>query len=95
MNSTIFILVLKLVAQGIVSFFAILLMSRLREIAWTFIVAGFLFSYINLVYELLVEIGVFTISSVMIFSIPLPFFILNIIPMICFLIGFIIFLAKK
>ena len=94
MDSEILLFIIKLAASGIVSFLAILLMSKKREAAWTFLVCGFLFSYAALIYELLTELGVLSFNEISAFGIPLTKLICAGLPSICFALSFIIMLAK-
>ncbi len=70
MDPRILLFIIKLIAGGIVAFLAILLMSKKRTLAWSFMVSGFLLSYASLVYELLIELGVLTATKYGFFGIP-------------------------
>lgn len=95
MTPEILLFVIKLSIGGIVAFLAILLMSKNRDAAWMSIVAGFLFSYVATVLELLTKLKILSPSSITIFGIPINSFIFAIIPNIFFIIAFIIMLMKK
>lgn len=95
MTPEILLFVIKLSIGGIVAFLAILLMSKNRDAAWMSIVAGFLFSYVATVLELLTKLKILSPSSITIFGIPIISFIFAIIPNIFFIIAFIIMLMKK
>ena len=95
MDSNILFYIIKLVLGGLVAFFAILLMSKTRDAAWMTIVAGFLLSYISLVYNLLCELGVLATSHVTIYGIPLTSLLAVILPSICFIVAFIIMFFKR
>ena len=94
MEPKILLFIIKLSASGIVSFLAILLMSKKREAAWSVLVCGFLFSYAALIYELLTELGILSFTEIMIFEIPLSQLICTTLPALCFIIAFIMMLAK-
>ena len=78
-----------------VAFLAILLMSKKRSLAWSFMVSGFLLSYAALVYELLIELGVLTATKYCLLGIPLSTLICAILPAVCYITAFIIMLAKR
>ena len=95
MDPRILLFIIKLVAGGIVAFLAILLMSRKRTAAWSFMVSGFLLTYAALVYELLIELGVLTATKYELWGIPVSTLLCAILPAICYITAFIIMLAKK
>ena len=95
MEPKILLFIIKLVAGGIVAFLAILLMSKKRSAGWAFMVSGFLFSYTSLVYELLIELGVLTATKYGLWGIPVSTLICAALPSVCFIIAFIIMLAKR
>lgn len=95
MEPKILLFIIKLVAGGIVAFLAILLMSKKRSAGWAFMVSGFLFSYASLVYELLIELGVLTATKYGLWGIPISTLICAALPSVCFIIAFIIMLAKR
>ena len=95
MDPRILLFIVKLVAGGIVAFLAILLMSKKRTLAWSFMVSGFLLSYAALVYELLIELGVLTATKYGLWGIPISTLICVLLPALCYITAFIIMLAKK
>ena len=95
MDSHILLFIIKLVAGGIVAFLSILLMSKKRTIAWSFMVAGFVLNYAAIVYELLIELGVLTATKYVIWGIPALTVLCTILPATCFITGFIIMLIKR
>ena len=94
MDPKILLFIIKLATSGVVSFLAILLMSKMRETGWTFLTCGFLFSYAAMIYDLLTELGVISFSEPMILELPLSSIICIALPSLCFITGFIILLAK-
>jgi hypothetical protein len=95
MEPKILLFIIKLIAGGIVAFLSILLMSKKRTIAWTFMVSGFLLSYAALVYDLLIELGVLTAAKYAIAGIPLSTLICAILPALCYITAFINKLIKR
>lgn len=95
MNPEFLFIIIKMVLGGLIAFFAILLMSKTRDLSWMFLVAGFLLSYVSILYELFLELGVFTNISITVLGIPLITFLCTTIPSLCFIIGLIIKIIKK
>ena len=95
MEPKILLFIIKLVTGGIVAFLAILLMSKKRTVAWSFMVSGFLLSYAALVYELLIELGVLTATKYGLAGIPVSTLICAVLPAACYITAFIIMLAKR
>lgn len=95
MDPRIILFIVKLIAGGVVAFLAILLMSKKRTPAWSFMVSGFLLSYAALVYELLIELGVLTATKYGLWGIPVSTLICAILPSLCFITAFILMLAKR
>ena len=95
MEPRILLFIIKLVTGGMVAFLAILLMSKKRTVAWSFMVSGFLLTYAALVYELLIELGVLTATKYGLWGIPVSTLACTIIPALCYITAFIIMLAKR
>ena len=95
MDPRIILFIVKLIAGGVVAFLAILLMSKKRTVAWTFMVSGFLLTYAALVYELLIELGVLTATKYGLWGIPVSTLVCAILPSLCFITAFILMLAKR
>ena len=95
MEPRILLFIIKLVTGGMVAFLAILLMSKKHSLAWSFMVSGFLLSYAALVYELLIELGVLTATKYGLWGIPVSTLICAVLPALCYIIAFIIMLAKR
>ena len=95
MNPEILLFIIKLFLGGVVGFFAIMIMSKTRELSWMFMVIGFLLSYAALVFELMVKLGVLTLGSIYVFGLPLASLICAVVPSVFFLLAFIFKLLKK
>ena len=95
MEPRILLFIIKLITGGIVAFLAILLMSKKRSLAWSFMVSGFLLSYASLVYELLIELGVLTATKYGLWGIPVSTLVCAVLPAACYITAFIIMLAKR
>ena len=95
MEPRILLFIIKLFAGGIVAFLAILLMSKKRTVAWSFMVSGFLLSYAALVYDLLIELGVLTATKYGLWGLPVSTLLCAVLPAVCYITAFIIMLAKR
>ena len=95
MNQDLILFIIKLVLGGIAAFLAIFVMSKTRDAAWMFLVAGFLFSYAGLVIDLMIELGIFEKDSITIAGLPLLPLLAAIIPSVMFIVSFVIKLCKK
>lgn len=95
MNSDLTLFVIKMVIQGLISFLAILVMSKTRAASWMCMVAGFLASYVALTFELMIRLGVLTNLTANIFGMPIIDFFSALIPGLLFTVGLILRLLKK
>lgn len=95
MNPEIILLIIKFFSVGIISFLAILIMSKTRDPAWMTMVAGFLFYYLSIVYDLLVKLNVISLSKYVIFGIPLFSLLAIAIPALFFIIALLIMFFRK
>lgn len=95
MTPEILLCIIQLTSSSIVTFLAILLMSKIREASWIFLVCGFLFSFAALIYEILTKLGVIALLNPVVYGIPLFSLLFAIIPNLFFVIAFIIILAEK
>ncbi|MDR2303420.1 MAG: hypothetical protein LBE10_02390 [Treponema sp.] len=88
-------IVSRLVLGALASFFAIMLWSKTRDIAWMLMVIGTIAAYVEIVYSILELFGItegdtFTLGSVPVTSIVLPC-----LRMVFFIGAFIIMVARK
>ena len=74
------LLIVKLIAGGLAAFFAIMLMSKTRDLAWMCLAAGIVTSYAGIVYDTLLLLGVLVPSSNALFGISLIAIIFAILP---------------
>lgn len=95
MNPEVLIYIIRLVLDGIIAFLAILLMSKNRDASWMCLVAGFLLSYAALVFNLMIKLGIFTVSSICLLGIPLSTLLCEVLPSLFFMIAFILMLIKS
>ena len=95
MNPEILFYIIKLAVYGIVSFLAILLMSKMRDAAWMSVICGFLFNYAGTVCEILIELGILSKGKIHLFGIPLISLVSLLLPALFFMLGFIIMICRK
>lgn len=95
MNPEILLAIVKLSAGGLISFLAILLMSKIREVGWTCLVCGFLFSYAAQIFEILEKLKVISHLSITLWGMPLSALLCIAIPALFYTLGFILMLIKK
>lgn len=95
MDPKLLLFIIKLIFGGLVSFLSILVMSKTREVYWMMLVIGFLSSYAALLYDLMIELGVFVMPSVLVFGIPVMTLLCTIVPSIFFILAFIMRVLKK
>ena len=86
---------IKLFFGGVGTFLAILLWSKTRDLAWILIVVGTLISYADIVYATLQKFGIITDIVFFLYEIPLFSILLSNLPMIFFIIGFIVVITRK
>lgn len=87
--------IFTLIIFGIVTFLSILVMSKTRNSSWMMIVAGFLFSYVSILYNFMVKLRIFPQLNIYLFGTPLISYLSILIPSLCFILAFILKLTKK
>ena len=90
--------VIKLIFGALACFFAILLFSKTRDLAWLFVIIGTVLLYIQIVFETLYTLNIISQDYFLFLGINF-FHIINIIitnlPLTAFTTGFIILLIKN
>lgn len=89
------IYIIKLVLGGVAAFFAILLWSKTRDVAWMSLVAGTITQYIGIVYDMLCVFGIVVNKGLSIFSIPIETLFFTVIPPLFYIIAFILMLVRS
>lgn len=95
MDSKILLYIIELILNGLVSFMAILVMSKTREAYWMMLVIGFLTNFAALIYKVMIDLEVFASPAVAIFGIPLIPLLCILIPALFFILAFVLRLCKK
>ncbi len=85
----------QLVLGALASFFAIMLWSKTRDVAWMLIVIGAIAAYVNTVYSILEFFGIVGDAVFSIGTVPLASIMLPILPPIFFSIAFIVMIVRK
>lgn len=93
-QSEIILYTIKLVLSGIAAFFAIALWSKTRDAAWMSLVAGAVTGYAGMVFELLVKMGIVLAEGMKIAGIPLSTLLFTVIPLLFFILAFILMLRR-
>ncbi len=95
MDSMILLYIIKLIIGGVISFSAIMIMSKTRALEWMLIVSGFLISYIALVLNMCFYFNILADIFPRIAGISLFTILEMLLPAICFVAGFIVKFTKK
>ncbi len=85
----------KIIFGGIATFFAVLVWSKTRDIAWILIVIGTIVYYIGIIYDTLDMFGIVGEYAIVINGISLVKLILSNLPMVIFVFAFIIVVVRK
>ncbi|MCR5288606.1 MAG: hypothetical protein K6E51_01285 [Treponema sp.] len=87
--------IIKLCLGGFTAFFAILLWSKTRDIAWMSIVAGAITTYVGIVFDLLVMLGIIVPGGILLWGVPVAVLVFTIIPSLFYILGFIVMLTRN
>ncbi len=91
-----FVMILSRLFIGAVgTFFAILLWSQTRDIAWVLVIIGTLVSYAEIVFTMLRRFGIISEESFYVSGIPVFELVLTNLPMLLFILAFIAVLSRK
>jgi hypothetical protein len=85
----------QLVTGALASFFAIMLWSKTRDVAWMLIVIGAIAAYVNTVYSILDFFGIVDNAFLSIGSVPFAAIVLPVLPALFFSIAFIVMITRK
>ncbi|MDR1278721.1 MAG: hypothetical protein LBK02_08215 [Treponema sp.] len=85
----------RLVLGALASFFAIMLWSKTRDVAWMFMVIGTIAAYIETVYSILNLFGITGENSFLIGSVPVASIVLPCLRTIFFIAAFIVMVYRK
>jgi hypothetical protein len=85
----------RLVLGALASFFAIMLWSKTRDVAWMLMVIGTIAAYIETVYSILDIFGITRGDTFTIGSVPVAAIVLPCLPTLFFIIAFLIMVVRK
>ena len=85
----------RLSLGALASFFAIMLWSKTRDVAWMLMVIGTIAAYVETVYSILNLFGISGRNIFMIGSVPLMSIILPCLPTIFFIAAFVVMVIRK
>jgi hypothetical protein len=80
---------------ALAAFFAIMLWSKTRDVAWMLMVIGTIAAYINTVYSILNEFGITEGSPLMVGSHTLASIVLPNLPSVFFIAAFLVMVVRK
>jgi hypothetical protein len=85
----------RLILGALASFFAIMLWSKTRDVAWMLMVIGTIAAYIETVYSILVMFGITGVNVLTIGSVPVAAIVLPCLRTLFFIIAFLIMVVRK
>ena len=85
----------RLVLGALASFFAIMLWSKTRDVAWMLMVIGTIAAYVEIVYAILNLFGISGGNMLTIGSMPLMSILLPSLPTVFFIAAFIVMVVRK
>jgi hypothetical protein len=88
-------IVSRLILGALASFFAIMLWSKTRDIAWMFMVIGTIAAYVEIVYSIMELFGITEQSAFTLGSVPVASIVLPCLRMVFFIGAFIIMVIRK
>jgi len=89
------LLVSRLATVAVAAFLAILLWSRTRDLAWMLIVIGVIASYADILFGLLVQLGLVDESRYHLFGIPVGQILLTNLPYLFLCSALLVMIARK
>lgn len=94
-QSEMILYIIKLVLGGFAAFFAILLWSKTRDVAWMSLVAGTITSYAGIVYDMMSSFGLIASKGMLVFGVPLASLLFASIPSLFYITAFILMLTRN
>jgi hypothetical protein len=89
------VLLSRLATGAIATFFAILLWSQTRDVAWVLVIIGTLVGYVEVVFTTLESFGVLSADFFYVSGIPVFRMVLVNLPLVFFTLAFISMIARK
>jgi hypothetical protein len=85
----------RLILGALASFFAIMVWSKTRDVAWMLMVIGTIAAYVETVYSILLLMGITGGNILTIGSVPLVSIVLPCLPTVFFTAAFIVMVIRK
>ena len=85
----------RLVLGAAASFFAIMLWSKTRDVAWMLMVVGTIAAYAETVYSILDRLGVARLTPISLGSVPLASLVLPNLPTVFYIAAFAVMVVRK
>lgn len=85
----------RLILGALAAFFAIILWSKTRDIAWMLMVVGTIAAYAETIYSILNTFGIASEAGPLLGSVPLLSIVLPNIPTLFFTVAFIVMVMRK
>ncbi len=94
-EAQVLLFIVKLVLGGVLAFLAIMLWSRTRDPSWMVLVTGAIVSYVGIVFDLMVKLGIIIPCTILVRGIPLDVLLITALPQIFFILAFILMLLRS
>jgi hypothetical protein len=88
-------IVSRLALGALASFFAIMVWSKTRDVAWMLMVIGTIAAYVETVYSILALFGITGDGAFSIGSVPLVSIVLPCLPTVFFIAAFVVMVVRK
>ena len=88
-------ILIRLILGALASFFAIMLWSKTRDVAWMFMVIGTIAAYVETVYAILNILGISGVSILIVGSVPIMSIVLPCLPTVFFIAAFVVMVVRK
>jgi hypothetical protein len=85
----------RLLLGAVTAFFAIMLWSKTRNMAWMLMVIGMIAAYVETVYSILEMLGITGLTALSVGSVPLASILLPNLPTAFFLAAFLVMVVRK
>ena len=89
------VFVFRLFLGGLISFLAILVWSKTRDVVWMLIALGMIMQYVGVISQIIGGLGISFGPPIMVGGMPLTAFILSIIPQLLTITALIWFLVRE
>jgi hypothetical protein len=85
----------RLFLGAVAAFFAIMLWSKTRDVAWMLMVIGMIAAYVETVYSILELFGITASAAANIGSVPITSILLPNLPVVFFIIAFVVMVIRS